>query len=71
MFRWIGELVTRRARWVLALGLIAVVAAAVVGVGAFGKLQTEGFDDPDSDSSRAAALLEERFEGSAASTTNT
>ncbi len=63
MFRWIGELVTRRARWVLALGLIAVVAAAVVGVGAFSKLQTEGFDDPDSDSSRAAALLEERFDG--------
>lgn len=65
MFRWIGELVTRRARWVLALGLMAVVAAAVVGVGAFSKLQTEGFDDPDSDSSRAAALLEERFDGGA------
>ncbi|WP_051485757.1 MMPL family transporter [Nocardioides sp. J54] len=63
LFHWIGELVTRRSRWVLALGAIAVVAAAVVGVGAFGKLETEGFDDPASDSSRAAALLEERFAG--------
>lgn len=63
MFRWIGELVTRRARWVLALGVLGVVVAAVVGVGAFGKLQTEGFDDPGSESSRAASLLEERFSG--------
>lgn len=65
MFRWIGELVTRHSRRVLALGLLGVVAAAVVGIGAFGKLQTEGFDDPGSDSSRAAALLEERFGGAA------
>lgn len=65
MFRWIGELVTRHSRQVLALGLLGVVAAAVVGVGAFSKLQTEGFDDPGSDSSRAAAVLEERFAGAA------
>lgn len=65
MFSWIGGLVTRRARTVLALGLLGVVLAAVVGVGAFGKLQTAGFDDPDSESSRAAAQLEERFDGGA------
>ncbi|GAA4807145.1 MMPL family transporter [Nocardioides caeni] len=65
MYRWIGEVVTRRARLVLALGVLAVVIAGVVGVGAFGKLQTDGFDDPDSDSSRAAALLDERFPGGA------
>lgn len=65
MFCWIGEVVTRRSRRVLALALLGVVAAAIVGVGAFGKLQTEGFDDPGSDSSRAATLLEERFGGSA------
>ncbi|MBM7515510.1 MMPL family transporter [Nocardioides nitrophenolicus] len=56
---------TRRARTVLGLGLLGVVLAAVVGVGAFGKLQTAGFDDPDSESSRAASLLEERFAGGA------
>ncbi|WP_408898973.1 MMPL family transporter [Nocardioides sp. R1-1] len=65
MFSWIGGLVTRRARAVLVLGLTGVVLAAVVGVGAFGKLQAAGFDDPDSESSRAAALLEERFVGGA------
>ncbi|TNM47177.1 MMPL family transporter [Nocardioides albidus] len=65
MFGWIGGLVTRRARTVLALGLLGVALAAVVGVGAFSKLQTQGFDDPDSESSRAAALLEERFAGGA------
>ncbi|WGX94900.1 MMPL family transporter [Nocardioides sp. L-11A] len=63
MFSWIGGLVTRRARTVLALGLLGVVVAAVVGVGAFGKLQAAGFDDPASESSRAAALLEDRFSG--------
>ncbi|MDQ6527478.1 MMPL family transporter [Nocardioides sp. LHD-245] len=65
MFSWIGGLVTRRARTVLVLGLLAVVVAAVVGVGAFGKLQAAGFDDPASESSRAAALLEDRFAGGA------
>lgn len=65
MFRWIGELVTSRARRVVTLGLLGVVLAGVVGVGAFGKLRTEGFDDPGSESSRAAALLDERFSGAA------
>ncbi|WP_436698500.1 MMPL family transporter [Nocardioides sp. BYT-33-1] len=65
MFRWIGGLVTRRARTVLALGLLGVVVAGVLGVGAFAKLEAAGFDDPDSESSRAAALLEERFAGTA------
>ena len=65
MFHGIGVLVTQRARWVLGLGLIAVVAAAWVGLGAFGKLQTEGFDDPDSESSQAWHLLDERFDGGA------
>ncbi|MBU2696804.1 MMPL family transporter [Pimelobacter sp. 30-1] len=65
MFRRIGTLVTTRARWVLGLGVLAVLVAAWVGVGAFGKLETQGFDDPASDSSRAAALLADRFGGSA------
>ncbi|MFC7503566.1 MMPL family transporter, partial [Nocardioides sp. GCM10030258] len=65
MFRWIGVLVTGRARWVLGLGVLGVVVAAYVGLGAFGKLQTDGFDDPDSESSRAASVLAERFEGTA------
>ncbi len=65
MFRWIGVLVTGRARWVLGLGVLGVVVAAYVGLGAFGKLQTDGSDDPDSESSRAASVLAEQFEGAA------
>ncbi|GAA3665962.1 MMPL family transporter [Nocardioides ginsengisoli] len=65
MFRRIGVLVTTRSRWVLGLGVLVVVLGAYVGIGAFAKLQTQGFDDPGSDSSRAAALLADRFEGTA------
>ncbi|MEU5839654.1 MMPL family transporter [Streptomyces diacarni] len=53
----------RRARTVLLLALLAVVALAAVGFGAFGKLKGGGFDDPASPSSRAAALIEEKFGG--------
>jgi len=56
-----ARLVTRRARWVLALGGLAVVLAAVVGAGALGKLKGGGFDDPSSPSSRAQQVLEHRF----------
>ncbi|WP_369200947.1 MMPL family transporter [Streptomyces sp. PU-14G] len=53
----------RRARTVLLLALLAVVALAAVGFGTFGKLKGGGFDDPASPSSRAAALIEEKFGG--------
>ncbi|MBQ1124522.1 MMPL family transporter, partial [Streptomyces sp. B15] len=59
----IANLTYRRARAVLVLSLLAVVALAAVGFGAFGKLQGGGFDDPDSPSSRAAALIDEKFHG--------
>ncbi|MBO8197105.1 MMPL family transporter [Streptomyces smyrnaeus] len=59
----IANLTYRRARGVLVLSLLAVVALAAVGFGAFGKLQGGGFDDPDSPSSRAAALIDEKFHG--------
>jgi RND superfamily putative drug exporter len=36
---------------------------AAVGVGAFGKLVGGGFDDPSSESSRAAQVIEEKFGG--------
>ncbi|WP_435771222.1 MMPL family transporter [Nocardioides sp. SYSU DS0651] len=65
MFDAIGRLVTTRARSVLGLGLVAVLVSGFLGVSAFGKLQTDGFADPDSESSRAAAVLADRFEASA------
>ncbi|MGI5347765.1 MMPL family transporter [Streptomyces sp. CA-250714] len=59
----IANLTYRRARGVLVLSLLAVVALAAVGFGAFSKLQGGGFDDPDSPSSRAATLIDEKFHG--------
>src|SRR5262249_19198115 len=59
----LGALVHRRARLVLTLTGILLVAAAVIGVGAFGKLQGGGFDDPNSASTRAANQLSSSFGG--------
>ncbi|NED99187.1 MMPL family transporter [Phytoactinopolyspora halotolerans] len=57
--------VVRRARLVLLLGAAALAGAVVLGMGAFGKLQTEGFNDPAAESSLAADVIDERFGGSA------
>ena len=58
MERW-GRFVARRARGVLALGLLLVVAAGVYGTGVFSALSDGGFDDPGSESYRTAQLVEE------------
>ncbi|THA23640.1 MMPL family transporter [Streptomyces sp. RKND-216] len=59
----IAALALRRARALLLLGLVAVVAMGAVGFGAFGKLQGGGFEDPDAPSSRAQRVIEEKFGG--------
>src|SRR3954452_18475811 len=56
MFERLGRVVYRRRRWVAALALLLVAAAAVWGTGVFGKLTGAGFDDPGSESSHAAQL---------------
>lgn len=59
----LGGFVYRRARLVLiATGLLLAVAA-VIGIGAFGKLQGGGFDDPNSQSSRALHQIDSQFGG--------
>ena len=65
MFHTLAVFIVRRARWVLVAGLVALVGGVFLGMSAFDKLQTEGFDDPDSESSRAAALADEKFGGGA------
>ncbi len=49
--RW-TEILIRRARLVLALGLLATVLAGVFGVGVFDKLGQGGFDDPSSEAAQ-------------------
>jgi uncharacterized membrane protein YdfJ with MMPL/SSD domain len=61
MLSWLGGAIYR-ARWLVLLGMLALVAgAAVYGVGLFGSLKSGGFTDPQSESSRAQALIDTRF----------
>jgi RND superfamily putative drug exporter len=55
--RWLGRLVTRRRWWVLALALAFLPVAGLLGGSVEGHLSAGGFDDPGSESSRAARLL--------------
>ncbi len=56
-----------RARWfVLLIGLAVVLGAAVFGSGLFGKLTAGGFEDPNSQSAHAHALLDQQLGGSTA-----
>jgi len=61
MFDRLGHLVYRRRRWVLALTGLFVAVAVGWGTGVFGSLSDGGFEDPDSESSRAAAAMNEEF----------
>ncbi len=56
-----AHLVARRARTVLLVALLASVAAAVLGAGAVSRLKSGGFDDPESESSRAATALAQQM----------
>ncbi len=60
MYTW-GRIVAARARLVLAGGLVLVAVAAAFGLGVFGSLSDGGFDDPDSESSRALEVEREVF----------
>ncbi|WP_116450252.1 MMPL family transporter [Blastococcus litoris] len=56
MFEALGRVMYRRRRWVVALALAFVAFAGVWGTGVFGAMTGGGFEDPDSDSSRAVEV---------------
>ena len=58
-----GQFVYRHARLVLVLAGVAFVAVAILGVGAFGKLTSGGFDDPNAESTKAQKLVDDKFGG--------
>ncbi len=58
-----GEFVVRRARLLLVISGVLLVAATVFGAGAFGMLKNGGFDDPASESSQAQHLIDSRYGG--------
>jgi putative drug exporter of the RND superfamily len=63
MLRRYGHLVYRRARLTLVLATVALLGAAVLALGAFGKLQVGGFEDPSAQSTQAEQLIDSRFGG--------
>jgi RND superfamily putative drug exporter len=65
MLGLLGAFVVRHARAVLVVSLLFMVGVGVLGAGAFGKLQSGGFEDPDAESSLATATVEEQFGGDA------
>ena len=60
MYTW-GRMIAARAGLVLAGGLVLMAVAAGFGLGVFGSLSDGGFDDPDSESSRALAAERDVF----------
>jgi RND superfamily putative drug exporter len=65
MLHRLGTFAVRRARLVLLATVLLLVAAGVAGFGAFSKLAGGGFDDPGSESAKAATALADRFGGQA------
>jgi trehalose monomycolate/heme transporter len=61
MFEALGRVTYRRRRWILALAVAFLAFAGVWGTQVFGALQGGGFEDPDSESSIAAARAEEEL----------
>ena len=57
----LSRVVVRHRILILVLTGLSVVLAAVVGFGVFGQLSSGGFNDPASESTKAGALLEDRF----------
>jgi len=61
MFERLAQFIVRRRRATLALFVLGLVVAAVLGSGVFSRLLAAGFDDPGSDSAKAAQLLQAEF----------
>lgn len=57
MFEKLGTVTYARRRWVVAAALAFLAFAGVWGTGVFGSLTSGGFEDPDSESARSAAVV--------------
>ena len=55
-----GRFIVRRARLLLVISGVVLIAASVFGSGAFGALKNGGFDDSASQSSQAQRMIDER-----------
>jgi len=62
MFRNLGRVVTSGRHVIVVVTLLVAVATGAWGAGVFGSLTNGGFDDPDSESGRAASVLQSRID---------
>jgi RND superfamily putative drug exporter len=63
MFTAIGRFAATRARGILVVALIALIAAGAVGFTVFSKLKPEGFADPAAESSKVQETIDDEFGG--------
>jgi len=63
MFTAIGRFAATRARGILVVAMLALIAAAAVGFTAFGKLKPDGFTDPGAESSKVQDVIDDEFGG--------
>ncbi|MGY4098004.1 MMPL family transporter [Nocardia sp. R16R-3T] len=61
MFERLGSFVVHRARWILVVGVFALIAGGVVGATAFSKMQPGGQEDPNAQSTTAVTQLADKF----------
>jgi RND superfamily putative drug exporter len=61
MFERLGRFIARRSKSVLVISLLLIIAAGAIGFQAFGKLDGGGYNDPQSESSRAFEYLKSEF----------
>ncbi|MFC4608151.1 MMPL family transporter [Streptomyces maoxianensis] len=61
MFEGLGRFIHRRCKPLLIFTLLFAVLSGVYGVGVFGDMKPGGFEDPKSESRRAALLAEKAF----------
>ena len=61
MFEALGRVMYRRRRWVVAVAVVFVAFAGVWGTGVFGAMTGGGFEDPGSESAKAAEVAAQAF----------
>lgn len=62
MFQRIGRMVVKRRKAILATYLIFIAVAGGVGVGVFGNMKSQGYDNPASESAQVDELLRNDFQ---------
>jgi RND superfamily putative drug exporter len=62
MFEKLGILIARRSESILVISLLSIIVAGAIGFQAFGKLDSGGYNDPKSESSRAFEYLKSAFQ---------